>query len=193
MDILGIITSSTPTPSVVPAVKQNVLDVDIVGGAASSAGEVGAGPTDASTTRVVAATDSPEIALLQAIQTLLSAPAAAMPPITLSDGSDITRNTIDFTSAADQIVIPAVAGKVIRVYRIRLMVNKPVTIDVWDGPSASGSKKETIQINGTNGGMFVLDFCERDPYYTTTSGNGLILKCSDATARVTGRASFTQS
>jgi hypothetical protein len=87
-----------------------------------------------------------------------------------------TQAPINFIGAGDNIIVPAQAGKQIKVFRLKLICGgatallfKDGTVIVLDGPLDFSA----------NEGM-VLDFTSMDmpPWYTTSPGNALIINSS---------------
>lgn len=94
---------------------------------------------------------------------------------------------INIAGAGDNTVIAAVAGQIIRVYKILLWANGSTSVTLKDGAATSltGAMAFTAQTG------FVLDYDDQ-PWFITSSGNAFVINLS-AAIQVSGTLSFTQS
>ena len=101
-----------------------------------------------------------------------------------------TQVPINISAGGDNIVVAGVAGKQIKVFRLKLITNAAVVIRVKDG--ASIVLDGPLAFSGNEG--MVLDWPGYDgpPWYTTTIGNALIMNLTGA-ATVGGNLDYVQS
>lgn len=92
----------------------------------------------------------------------------------------LVNSTPKFTplTVGDNILVAAVAAKIVRAYRLIINVDAPTNLEFFDGASAGG-----LNIGGayflTAGGSLTME-ASGVPWLTTSAGNGLIMKSSAA-------------
>jgi hypothetical protein len=106
-----------------------------------------------------------------------------------SANSVLIESAIDFANTGDNIIVPAVSGQGIYVFKYFLVVGAAVDLTFWDGPSVSGNKLTGVISLATNEAM-VFTFDTR-PWYSTTLGNAFIINASNS-SQVSGRAYYLQ-
>ena len=103
--------------------------------------------------------------------------------------SYLTGAPIDGTASGDNTIIAGVSGQIIRVYRMFFTASATVTIQFWDGPSATGTAL-TGPMSIAPSENFNFHFASM-PWFTLTAGNGLVLNVSSA-ATIGGCIEYTQ-
>lgn len=93
---------------------------------------------------------------------------------------------ITFSSSGDNIIVPAVAGQRIFLYRMLWVATSATNITFKDGASTSLSGAMAFGANGST----TLDF-QGEAWYATSAGNALILNSSNA-VQVSGTAWYVQ-
>jgi hypothetical protein len=98
---------------------------------------------------------------------------------------------INFNSTAEQAIVPAQAGKIIHVPRLRLYNTSAsvITIDVMDATTAEGSPAVLETIPLAAGGGIVLAFEDSPAYYTSQLSKSFVLKASLA-GQIHGRLTY---
>jgi hypothetical protein len=101
-----------------------------------------------------------------------------------------TQAPINISASGDNVVVAAVAGRQIKVFRIKFLTSAAVTVAVKDGPSTVLDGPLPF---GANQGM-VLDWPGYDgpPWYTTAAGHALILNLGGA-VQIGGNLDYIQS
>ena len=99
----------------------------------------------------------------------------------------ISEVKLGFASSGDNTIVAAVAGQVIRVYKIFFVVASAVSVKFKDGAGTD----LTAAMSLTGSGSFVLDF-DPYPWVSTTSGNAFVINLSGA-VQASGRLWYTQS
>jgi hypothetical protein len=89
--------------------------------------------------------------------------------------SPLQQAVINVNGAGDTVILAGVAGKQIKVYRLKMIVAAATTILFKDGSTVIDGPLSF----SANEGM-VLDFTGNDmpPWYTTSTGNSLVMNCS---------------
>ncbi len=92
--------------------------------------------------------------------------------------SPLQQAVISTASSGDTTLVAGVAGKKIKVYRLKLIVNAATAILVKDGASTTLDGPLSFSANE---GM-ILDFTDSDmpPWYTTSAGNALVINSTNA-------------
>lgn len=93
---------------------------------------------------------------------------------------------INSAAGGDLVIVAAVAGQSVRVYRLILFAITASNITMKDGAGTSLTGAMTIGA----GGSIQLPF-DGEPWFTTTAGNSFIVN-SSAAVQVSGRAYFVQ-
>ena len=101
-------------------------------------------------------------------------------------GTLLQRASISFATTGDNIIIAAVAGQIIQVYRIFFITTTAITLTFKDGASNALTGALPLAANGA----ITLDH-SGDPWFVTTAGNAFILNQS-GTSQVSGAVWFTQ-
>lgn len=96
----------------------------------------------------------------------------------------LTQIGVNQTTAGDLTIIPAAAGKVIRVYRVFLMSSVAGSITPKDGATAFCGPLPF----SANGGL-IMDF-DGEPWFTCTAGNAFVINMS-AAGQLSGRVGYT--
>jgi len=96
----------------------------------------------------------------------------------------LTQIGVNQTASGDLTIIPAVAGKVIRVYRVFLMSSVAGMLTPKDGATAFCGPLPFA----ANGGL-IMDF-DGEPWFTCTSGNAFVINMS-AAGQLSGRVGYT--
>lgn len=91
---------------------------------------------------------------------------------------------INNSAGTSTTLVAAVAGKVVRVYCLRLSVAAAVVVNLQDG---AGAILEVF--NFAAAGSYSLPLRE-EPYYTTTAGNALVM--NSTAVQVDGRLEYAQ-
>jgi len=93
--------------------------------------------------------------------------------------SYLDRAAINFSASGDNVVVPAVAGKQIKVYRLKLLCASATALSFKDG--VGGTVLEGPMPFSANQGM-IEDYTSIDmpPWYTTSPGNALVINSSNA-------------
>jgi hypothetical protein len=106
-----------------------------------------------------------------------------------SDGaSALSRAVINSAAGGDILPVAAVAGQIIRVYKIWLVNTAATSITFKDG--AGGTAVSGPAALAANGSL-VFDF-DGEPWYVTSLGNAFAINSSAAT-QVSGTMYFTQT
>ena len=109
--------------------------------------------------------------------------------IGLADGyASLSRAVINSAAGGDILPVAAVAGQIIRLYKIWFVVTAATSITFKDG--AGGTALSGPAALGANAG-FVLDL-DGQPWYVTSAGNALAINSSGAT-QVSGTMYYTQT
>lgn len=95
---------------------------------------------------------------------------------------------INFTSSGDNIVIPAIGGQTIRVFRIFLVVGGKCNMTVKDSTPASFTGPLPF---GTSGATLYFRN-EGDPHFVTASGKAFVINL-DTGVQVSGKVDYIQS
>lgn len=98
----------------------------------------------------------------------------------------LTQIGVNQTTAGDLTIIPAVAGKTIRVYRVFLMFSVAGNLTPKDGTNAFCGPLPFA----ANGGI-IMDF-DGEPWFTCTQGNAFVINVS-AAGQLSGRIGYTVS
>jgi hypothetical protein len=98
-----------------------------------------------------------------------------------------TPAAITFASSGNNTVIAAIGGKVIRVFRMALVVAGATNITFEDSTPTLFTGAMPFQANGS----LVLDFTD-EPWFTTAVGAAFVINSSNA-VQVSGVVYFTQS
>ena len=93
---------------------------------------------------------------------------------------------INSAAGGDLVIVAAVAGQAVRVYRLILFPITASNITIKDGANTSLTGAMTI---GT-GGLIQLPY-DGEPWFVTSVGNAFIIN-SSAAVQVSGRAYFIQ-
>lgn len=101
----------------------------------------------------------------------------------------LTQTPINVNASGDTVLVLGIAGKQIKVFRLKLIVAAAVTILIKDGATILDGPLSFA----ANEGM-VLDFTSIDmpPWYMTSPGNSLIMNCNSG-VQVGGNLDFLQS
>lgn len=92
---------------------------------------------------------------------------------------------INHSAAGDNIIVPAVGTRTIRVFRMFFVCDNDVLITIKNGPIALTGAMSMLAH-----GSFVLD-CDYLHWFDTTIGNDFIINLSGAVG-IRGRAYYTQ-
>lgn len=98
--------------------------------------------------------------------------------------SGATQVRINNSAGTSTTLVAAVAGKVVRVYALRLSPAAATIVNLQDG---AGAILEVF--NFPAAGTYVLDLRE-ETYYTTTAGNALVM--NSTAVQVDGRLEYSQ-
>lgn len=93
---------------------------------------------------------------------------------------------ISFATSGDNNIVAGVTAKVIKAYRLYIVVGGATNITIKDGSTAL-----TGAMPFASNGSLVLDF-SGIPWYTTSAGNALVIN-SSAAVQVSGRVEYTQA
>lgn len=114
-------------------------------------------------------------------------PAGAIPVyMAPAQANPLTQAPINFATSGNNTIVAAVAGKVVKVYRMTLTVGGATNITLYNGATAL-----TGPIPLATNGSYVLDF-SGIPWYTTTASNAFIIN-SSAAVQVSGALDYTQA
>jgi len=94
--------------------------------------------------------------------------------------------SINVNTLGDNIIIPAVVGQVIRVFRIFAVAASSVSVTPTDGTPSGTPFTGPLTL-----GDFALDL-DAEPWFVTSTGNAFVLTLS-AGVQVSGRVYYTQS
>jgi hypothetical protein len=95
---------------------------------------------------------------------------------------------ISFSASGDNIIVAAVSGKIIRLYRLLLVVGAATSITFFDGTPGGTALSGAFPFSA--GGSMVLDD-SGDAWYMTSPGNALVLNNLNA-VQVSGTAWYIQ-
>src|ERR1700692_4904227 len=110
--------------------------------------------------------------------------------LTNSSAKDLlSEAAINFANGADNTIVSGSLNQQIYVYKYFFIVSAAVTIQFWDGPSASGTAL-TGPISLAPNEAMVFTFDTR-PWYSVSSGNNFVINANNAT-QVSGRVYFLQ-
>ena len=98
----------------------------------------------------------------------------------------IASAVINIASAADNTIVSAVSGEIVRVWKIWFWVNGTVSVTIKDGTTSLTGAMAMVAQNEFNR---PLD--EVVPWFTTTAGNAFVITLSGA-VQVSGRVYYTQ-
>lgn len=98
--------------------------------------------------------------------------------------SALLEQTVNFAVSGNNNLIPAQTGKQILLFRLVIVFESAVVIQFRDGATTA----LTGAITFGSGGSITLPE-EEHPYFTTTSGNALVLNL-DSAVQVSGRAYY---
>lgn len=101
----------------------------------------------------------------------------------------LSEAAINFAAGGDNTIIAGVTSQGIYVYKYFLVVSAAVTLQFWDGPSASGTALTGVISLAANEAM-VFTFDTR-PWYSVTLGNNFVIAASNNT-QVSGRVYYLQ-
>lgn len=111
----------------------------------------------------------------------------SLPPLSPTDLSEAIINT---NSSGDNLIVAAVAGKIVRVYAMFFVAAGTVTVQAWDGPSNTGTALTGVM--SLVAGIPILDLQYwQYPYFTTSVGNGFNLKLGSG-VQISGRLYYLQ-
>jgi len=114
-------------------------------------------------------------------------PSSATPVYLTQGTSNVGTNLpITISTSGDTTLVAGVAGKTIKAYRLVLVFGGTTAITIKDGSTAL-----TGAMPFNAGGSLVLDVGS-SPWWTTSSGNGLVLN-SSAAVSVAGFLQYVQS
>ena len=103
----------------------------------------------------------------------------------LSDGSGLLRASINFSGSGDNTLVAGVSQKIIRVYRLWLVVGSATNLVFKDGTTALNGAADMLASGG-------LTFDHNgEPWFVTGSGNAFVLNSSSA-VQVGGMVYYTQ-
>ena len=101
-------------------------------------------------------------------------------------GTLLLRSSISFATTGDNVIVAAVAGQIIQVYRIFLITTTAITLTFKDGAGTTLTGGLPLAANGA----ITLDH-SGDPWFVTTAGNAFILNQS-GTSQISGAVWYTQ-
>ena len=104
----------------------------------------------------------------------------------VSTSYTLTPLAISFNSTGDNVIVAAVAGKTVRVFRIFFVTSAATNITIKDG---AGTSLTGAMSMGANGG-FTLDL-QGEAWFFTSVGNAFIINQS-GTAQVSGAVYYQQ-
>lgn len=120
----------------------------------------------------------------------------SLPAVTLNEPVDVRYDTtlagqltgiaINCTAAGDNVLVAAVAGSVIRVYRMLVVFAAADTITLYDGAAGVAL---TGLMSMSQYGSIVLDF-SGEAWFETTAGNAFVLNMT-AGVQASGRLWYT--
>lgn len=154
-------------------------------GTASDA-PVGTG-TASGVLRIVAASDSPEMAKLDSILSELQSQATSVPHEALDTTTDLSRVFDTSSASGERTLVTATASQTTRGYRMIVTAAGATVIEFRDG--AGGSAMLTLEFPAA--GAYVLDFSAR-PYFKTTANTALV-RNSTAAVKVTVTLDYVKS
>lgn len=111
--------------------------------------------------------------------------ASIIMPVASTQGQ-LQSTPISFNSSGANTIIPAVTGKVVRIYRLFLVVAGATNLTMEDTASNAFSGALPMTANGS----ITLDF-ESEPWFTTAAGNGFAMNSSSG-VQVSGTVYYTQ-
>ena len=97
---------------------------------------------------------------------------------------------LNISAGGDNVVIAGIAGKQIKVFRIKWVCSAAVTVTVKDG--ASNVLDGPMSFSTNEGAVLDWPGYDGPPWYTTTSGNALIFNLSSG-VQVGGNLDYMQS
>ena len=100
-----------------------------------------------------------------------------------------TRASISFSASGDNTLVAGIASKIVRVYRIFLVVSAATNLTFVDG-TPGGTNFDGALAMSANGGL-TLDFSE-EPWFVTSAGNAFVLNQSGS-AQIGGCIYYQQS
>jgi hypothetical protein len=104
--------------------------------------------------------------------------------------SPLTQVPINTAASGQTVLVQGVAGKQIKVFRLKFLVNGATNISILDGTATTLDGPLDFSANT---GM-ILDFTTIDmpPWYTTSAGNSLIINSTSA-VQIGGNLDYLQS
>lgn len=111
--------------------------------------------------------------------------ASIIMPVASTQGQ-LRSTPISFSSSGANTIISAVTGKIVRIYRLFLVVAGATNLTMEDTASNAFSGALPMTTNGS----ITLDF-ESEPWFTTTAGNGFAMNSSSG-VQVSGAVYYTQ-
>ncbi len=111
--------------------------------------------------------------------------ASIIMPVASTQGQ-LQSAAISFSGSGANVVIAAISGKVVRVYRLFLVVGGATNLTMQDTSASAFSGALPMTANGA----ITLDF-ESEPWFTTAAGNGFAMNSSSG-VQVSGTVYYTQ-
>lgn len=101
--------------------------------------------------------------------------------------SGLTSAKVDFAASGDNVLVAAVANKVVKLYKILIVLEDAADVIFYDGAAGTAL---TGAMSISAGGSIVLDF-DGEPWFQTSAGNALVVNLSGA-SQCSGRAYYRQ-
>ena len=101
--------------------------------------------------------------------------------------SSLTHSVVSFLSSGDNVVVAAITGQTIRIFKIYLVLSGATSITMKDGAGINLSGAMSMLANGA----FILDF-DSEPWHVTSTGNAFIINSTNA-VQISGTVIYTQS
>lgn len=99
--------------------------------------------------------------------------------------ASLTALAININTSGDNVIIPAVVGQTIRVFKIFAVAASSVQMTPVDGTPSGTAFTGPLTL-----GSFALDF-DSEPWFTTSVGNAFVLNLTTG-VQVSGRVYYTQ-